>query len=100
MIRTGYVRVDGTRLYYEIAGEGSPLVLIHDGLLHSCAWEEQFEVFAASHRVVRYDRRGYGLSERPEQKRMVIPNAGHLVYLERPEVFNRLLLDSLQRHRA
>lgn len=63
MVRSGYVDVEGGRLYYEELGEGSPIVLVHDGLLHSETWDAQFQVLAAAgHRVVRYDRRGYGRS--------------------------------------
>lgn len=49
----------------EVAGTGSPLVLTHDGLLHREAWDAQFTSLADAHRVVRWDRRGYGLSARP-----------------------------------
>jgi pimeloyl-ACP methyl ester carboxylesterase len=44
-------------LYYEIAGEGRPLVLIHGGLVHSGLWDDQFEVFASQYRTLRYDAR-------------------------------------------
>jgi pimeloyl-ACP methyl ester carboxylesterase len=62
---TGYLEIDGSKLYYEIEGEGSPVVLIHDGLVDCQVWEEQFQVFTRSYKVMRYDRRGYGRSERP-----------------------------------
>jgi 3-oxoadipate enol-lactonase len=52
-------------LYYEIAGEGQPLVLIHGGLVNSGMWDDQFEVFAGRYRTLRYDVRGYGRSEAP-----------------------------------
>ncbi len=52
-------------LYYEIAGEGHPLVLIHGGLVNSGMWDDQFEVFAAQYRTVRYDVRGFGKSNSP-----------------------------------
>jgi 3-oxoadipate enol-lactonase len=60
--RSGYVDVDGGRLFYEELGEGRPVVLLHDGLLHRETWDAQFPVLAAQYRVVRYDRRGYGRS--------------------------------------
>ncbi|UCC29774.1 MAG: alpha/beta hydrolase, partial [Phycisphaerales bacterium] len=62
---TGYADVDGGKLYYEVAGEGPTVVLIHDGLLHRVAWDEQFQPFARKYRVIRYDRRGFGLSKTP-----------------------------------
>ena len=52
-------------LYYEIAGEGQPLVLIHGGLVDSGLWDDQFEVFAGQFRTLRYDVRGYGKSKSP-----------------------------------
>ena len=52
-------------LYYEIAGEGQPLVLIHGGLVNSGLWDDQFDVFAQHCRVLRYDVRGYGQSKPP-----------------------------------
>jgi len=52
-------------LYYEIAGEGQPLVLIHGGLVNSGLWDDQFEVFAQHYRTLRYDVRGFGRSKSP-----------------------------------
>jgi len=62
MTRSGYVDVEGGRLFYEELGEGSPIVLLHDGLLHRETWDAQLPVLAERYRVVRYDRRGYGRS--------------------------------------
>ncbi len=52
-------------LYYEMAGAGHPLVLIHGGLVNSGLWDEQFEVFAEYYRTLRYDVRGFGKSKSP-----------------------------------
>jgi pimeloyl-ACP methyl ester carboxylesterase len=64
---TGFVDVPGGRLWYEARGQGTPLVLIHDGLLSSETWDEQAPAFARHFRVIRYDRRGYGRSEAPKE---------------------------------
>jgi pimeloyl-ACP methyl ester carboxylesterase len=62
----GTAEVNGTSLYYEAAGKGFPLVLISGGgTLDMRAWDEQFETFAKSYRVIRYDIRGIGKSARP-----------------------------------
>jgi len=53
-------------LYYETAGEGHPLVLLHDGLLDGRSWDYQFEAFSESYKTIRYDVRGHGGSERPD----------------------------------
>ncbi len=67
-VDTGYINVDGGKLYYEIAGEGDYIILLHDGLVHREIWDNQFPVFAKKYRVVRYDRRGYGKSTFPNAK--------------------------------
>ena len=49
-------------LYREVAGEGPPVVLVHAGICDSRMWDPQWETFPRSHRVVRYDLRGFGRS--------------------------------------
>ncbi len=65
---SGYLSVGDGKLYYEVRGVGSPLVLIHAGFLDRRMWDEQFVLFARDHRVIRYDVRGFGRSDRPHQK--------------------------------
>jgi len=62
-VQSGFAEVNGARLYYEIAGAGHPLVLVHAGIADSRMWEPQFEAFAQEYRVLRYDMREYGKSE-------------------------------------
>ena len=62
---SGYADVNGGRLYYEVAGEGHPLALLHAGIADSRMWDDQFEEFAKQYRVVRYDYRGFGKSSVP-----------------------------------
>jgi pimeloyl-ACP methyl ester carboxylesterase len=62
-IESGYVEVEGGRIFYETAGHGPAIVMTHDGLLHRETWNAQFATFAESHRVIRWDRRGYGRSD-------------------------------------
>ena len=53
-------------LYYEDQGSGSPVVLIHGWPLSGRSWEKQVPALvAAGHRVVTYDRRGFGKSSQP-----------------------------------
>ncbi len=61
-VQQGFADVNGTRLYYEVAGFGPPLVLIHGHGLDSRMWDDQFAPFAAYYRVMRYDLRGFGKS--------------------------------------
>jgi len=58
----GFAEVNGTRLYYEMAGEGPPLALVHGLTLDTRMWDDQFAVLAAHHHVIRYDLRGFGRS--------------------------------------
>jgi 3-oxoadipate enol-lactonase len=60
---SGFAEIRGARLYYEMAGEGEPLVLLHAGLLDRRMWDDQFQSFARDYQVVRYDVRGGGNSE-------------------------------------
>jgi non-heme chloroperoxidase len=53
-------------LYYEDHGAGTPVVLIHGYPLSGASWEKQTAVLlAAGHRVITYDRRGFGKSSQP-----------------------------------
>ena len=53
-------------LYYEDHGSGNPVVLIHGYPLSGASWEKQVAVLlAAGHRVITYDRRGFGKSSHP-----------------------------------
>jgi pimeloyl-ACP methyl ester carboxylesterase len=61
----GFVVVDGGRIYYESTGVGTPLIFIHDGILHRETWDDQFADLGRSFRAVRWDRRGYGRSPAP-----------------------------------
>ncbi len=63
--QNGFAPVNGTRLYYEIARSGRPLVLIHGFSFDGRMWDDQFEPFARRFRVVRYDARGFGRSGPP-----------------------------------
>jgi len=65
-VESGFVEVEGGRIFYEAAGRGPAVVMIHDGLLHRETWNAQFAGFAESHRVIRWDRRGYGRSDSPD----------------------------------
>jgi pimeloyl-ACP methyl ester carboxylesterase len=53
-------------IYYEDHGSGKPVVLIHGYPLSGASWEKQLgPLLAAGHRVITYDRRGFGRSGQP-----------------------------------
>lgn len=58
--QTGFAEINGTTLYYEVAGAGHPFVLVHGHLLDRRSWDDQFAVFAERYRIIRYDQRGFG----------------------------------------
>lgn len=62
---TGFAKVNGTHLYYEVAGTGRPVILNHGVPSDARAWDDQFEVFAERYQVVRYDMCGFGKSAQP-----------------------------------
>jgi len=57
-----YLPVRGGKLYYETAGEGPPLVLIHAGFLDSRMWDDQFQLFSKDARGIRYGRSSQSVS--------------------------------------
>src|SRR3979490_3460353 len=68
---SGYIKVGQensttVEVYYEDHGSGSPVVLIHGWPLSGASWEKQTAaLLAAGHRVITYDRRGFGRSSKP-----------------------------------
>ena len=54
--------VDGVDLHYTELGAGDPLLLVHGTGAYSAIWGEVPTLLAASHRVIVYDRRGFGKS--------------------------------------
>jgi len=53
-------RIDGVEIEYDVRGEGAPLLLLHAFPLGLFMWETQVEALSATHRVVRFDARGFG----------------------------------------
>ena len=59
-------RVNGVRLYYDVAGSGSPLVFVHEFAGDSRSWDPQVRFFARRYQTITYNARGYPPSEVPE----------------------------------
>jgi len=55
-------------LWHEIAGEGAPVLLIHEGICDSRMWEPQWRTFPQAHRTVRCDLRGFGRTPLPAER--------------------------------
>ena len=63
---SGFASLDDARLYYELAGEGPLVVLVHGFGLDCGMWDSQFARLAPLYQVLRYDLRGFGRSSVPE----------------------------------
>ena len=65
-IKVGQENSGSIDLHYEDHGSGTPVVLIHGYPLSGRAWDKQVPVLLeAGHRVITYDRRGFGNSSQP-----------------------------------
>jgi 3-oxoadipate enol-lactonase len=56
-----------TDLSHEERGSGDPVVLLHGGMLTRHLWDAEFDLLAATHRVIRYDARAHGSSPTPTE---------------------------------
>jgi pimeloyl-ACP methyl ester carboxylesterase len=65
-----FLEVDGVRLHYVERGEGPPVVLLHGNavLLQDFEGSRLIDALATSHRVIAFDRPGFGYSERPRDR--------------------------------
>jgi non-heme chloroperoxidase len=65
-IKVGQENSTPVEIYYEDHGSGSPVMLMHGWPLNGASWEKQTAaLLAAGHRVITYDRRGFGRSSQP-----------------------------------
>jgi non-heme chloroperoxidase len=65
-VNVGHENSAPVDIYYEDHGSGLPVVLIHGYPLSGASWEKQITaLLAAGHRVITYDRRGFGKSSQP-----------------------------------
>jgi non-heme chloroperoxidase len=65
-VTVGHENSSSIEIYYEDHGQGRPVVLIHGFPLSGASWEKQLPMLLESgHRVITYDRRGFGRSSQP-----------------------------------
>lgn len=60
------VKINSISLYYEIDGAGSTIIFINGLTMDTNAWLLQVPTFSKRHKVIRYDCRGQGQSDKPE----------------------------------
>ena len=72
-----FIEVDGVRLHYVERGEGPPVVLLHGNgtMIQDFELSGLVGLAAERHRVIVFDRPGYGYSERPRGRRLWTPAA-------------------------
>ena len=59
---SSFVTIDGVRIHYTDQGAGSCIVLLHANYANLIDWEPWVETFISSHRVIRFDLAGHGLT--------------------------------------
>lgn len=60
-----WIEADGAHFHAELAGSGEAIAMLHGFLVDSSQWDETFAALANTHRVLRYDLRGFGRSSMP-----------------------------------
>jgi pimeloyl-ACP methyl ester carboxylesterase len=112
--RGAFMEVDGVQLHYSDRGEGSPVVLIHGNAVSGDDWNTSgvAELLLRSHRVIIFDRPGFGYSERPRghlwtaaQQAELLHKALRQLGVERPVVVGHswgtiVALALAERHQA
>jgi non-heme chloroperoxidase len=61
------LKADAVKLYYKEKGTGSPIVFVHGWMEDYSMWNSQIDYFSKSHRVIAYDQRGHGRSDKPKK---------------------------------
>ncbi len=64
----GLAPVNDIQMYYEIHGNGTPLILLHGGLGNTDSWENQIPILSRQYKVIAVDSRGHGRSTFSEQQ--------------------------------
>ena len=60
------IKVDDIELYYEMFGEGKPIIFSHGWMGECSVWNSQIEFFSEKYKVIAYDHRGHGKSDKPK----------------------------------
>ena len=80
-LTSGLININGNKLHVEIAGEGIPIIFLHDGIADSRGFDSQFKAFGEFYTVIRYDREGYGLSKPPNVSYLEVADLKSLIDL-------------------
>src|SRR5262245_24161948 len=83
---------NGLRIFYEVAGEGPPLVLLHANPFDHTMWLYQIARFSRHFTVVAIDLRGYGRSDKPEGPFTFLDMANDVLGVIRDRGIDRVVL--------
>lgn len=61
------LKIDDIEIYYETHGEGDPIIFAHGWLTDINVWKSQIDYFSKNHKVIVYDQRGHGKSDKPDE---------------------------------
>ena len=64
-----FIQTNNIQSFYEVHGEGTPIVLIHGALVDLRMWQPQAEPFSRKYKVIVYDIRGHGQTGGSEKRR-------------------------------
>jgi 3-oxoadipate enol-lactonase len=78
-VQSGLLGVGDGTMYYESAGKGAPVILIHGGFGDRRMWDEQFVPLSQAFRVIRYDHRGFGKSSAPDKAYSPVADVARLM---------------------
>lgn len=67
-MKTDFFEFNKGKLYFEVTGEGEPIVFVHGFTLDYRMWKPQVDEFSKKFKVITYDLRGFGKSSIPEDK--------------------------------
>jgi pimeloyl-ACP methyl ester carboxylesterase len=76
-----YAEINGARIYYEVMGQGQPMVLIHGYPLSGDLFREQKQALSRNFQVVTLDLRGFGRSQAPDDEASISTYAQDVIAL-------------------
>lgn len=77
--QSGFAEINGASLFFEVKGEGRPVLFLHGYPLDSRMWDSQFEEFSKNYQVIRFDYAGCGKSGHHEEDYSLVEDVKSLL---------------------
>lgn len=77
--QSGSAKINGATLFFEVKGDGQPVLLLHGYPLDSRMWDDQFEEFSKYSQVIRFDYAGCGKSSHHDEDYSLIEDVKGLL---------------------